>query len=138
MKIRHATAEDARALKAIHAQMGIDYQLPELEKMASAIVFEDDSGTVRMAILLRPTVEAYMLVDREDKVSARERWSRFLCIHKAALQDAAAKGIEDGYAFPPPHLDKSFGRKLKRLGWFRPWPAWNKIVKKEDNPDENL
>ncbi|SRR5713101_53220 len=141
MKIRHATAGDAKALKAIHAQMGLDYELPDLNKMAGRLVFEDDAGVVRMAILLRPTVEAYMLVDREDKVSARERWSRFLCMHKAAMQDAVSQGIEDAYAFLPPQLDRSFGRKLKRLGWFRPWDAWNRTLapsRKVQAPREKL
>ncbi len=128
MRIRHATPEDAEDLKTMHAQMGLEYELPDLTQMTSRLVFEDDEGVIRMAILLRPTVEAYMLMDRTDKVSARERWARFLCMHKATLQDAAAKGIKDAYAFLPPQLDKSFGRKLKRLGWFRPWQAWNKII----------
>lgn len=131
MKIRRALPEDHAHLKAMHGQMGIDYELPDLDDMVSKLVFEDDEGKVRMAILLRPTVEAYMLVDRTEKVSARERWSRFLCLHRAALQEAAAKGFQDGYAFPPPHLDRSFGGKLKRLGWFRPWPAWNRIINRK-------
>ena len=128
MKIRYARREDEEAHKTMHAQMGLEYELPDLARMTSRLVFEDDEGVIRMAILLRPTVEAYMLMDRTDKISARERWARFLCMHKATLQDAAAKGIGDAYAFLPPQLDKSFGRKLKRLGWFRPWQAWNKII----------
>jgi len=131
MKIRHARPEDEKAFKAMHAKMGMDYQLPELEKMASALVFEDDGGSVRMAILLRPTVEAYMLVDRAEKLDPREQWARFLCLHKAALKDADSKGIEDVYAFLPPTLEGSFGRKLKKLGWFRPWTAWNRIIRRK-------
>ena len=135
MKIRHALPEDDVRLKAIHEHMGIHYELPDLSKMAIKLVFEDDEGCVLMGILLRPTVEAYMLLDTQEKTSARERWSRFLCLHRAALREAAARGFDDGYAFLPPDLDRSFGRKLERLGWFRPWPAWNRIINRNATKD---
>lgn len=134
MKIRHARPEDDAAIREIHARMELDYELPNLEKMASKLVFEDDQGKVRMAIYLRPTVEAYMFVDEREEFAskteqAKELWSRFLCLHRASLKDALAKGMDDVYCFLPPELEKSFSRRLKKLGWFRPWAAFCRILR---------
>src|SRR5262249_50679659 len=129
MKIRHARPEDDAAIREMHERMGLDYELPDLQRMASKLVFADDQGTVRMAIYLRPTVEAYMFVDKKETIHPREQWSRFLCLHRASLKDARAKGIDDAYCFLPPELEKSFSRRLKRLGWFRPWSAFCRILR---------
>jgi hypothetical protein len=129
MKFRHATPEDWPTILEMHGKMGIDYELPAQGKFCSSVVFEDDAGQVRMAILLRPTVEAYMIVDRNEKIDPREQWSRFVVLHRASEKDAIAKGYDDVYACPPPELQRSFGKRLSKLGWFRPWGAWNRLLK---------
>lgn len=132
MKIRYARPEDDAAIREMHERMGLDYELPDLQKMASKLVFEDEQGKIRMAVYLRPTLEAYMFIDGAEKFQnkaeqAKEQWSRFVCLEKASQQNAIKLGFEDVYAFLPPQLERSFGRKLRRLKWFRPWAAFNKI-----------
>jgi hypothetical protein len=134
MKIRYARPQDDAAIREMHGRMGFDYELPDLQKMTSKLVFEDDHGKVRMAIYLRPTFEAYMFIDRSEifvskALQAKEQWSRFLCLHRASLKDALAKGVDDVYCFLPPELERSFSRRLKRLGWFRPWTAFCRILR---------
>jgi hypothetical protein len=142
MKIRYARPEDDAAIREMHERMGLDYELPDLHKMSSKLVFEDDQGRVRMAIYLRPTVEAYMFIDRAEMfaskaLQAKEQWSRFLCLHRASLRDALANGIDDVYCFLPPELEKSFSRRLKRLGWFRPWAAFCRVLRSFDEEEKD-
>jgi hypothetical protein len=141
MKIRYARPEDDASIREMHARMGLDYELPNLQKMTSKLVFEDDQGRVRMAIYLRPTVEAYMFLDRSEafankKLRAKEQWSRFLCMHRAAMRDALANGIDDVYCFLPPELERAFSRRLQRLGWFRPWTALCRILRPLSGKDK--
>lgn len=83
------------------------------------------SSRVTMAILQRLTAETYLLHDPADG-TPRIRWERFLALHDAARNDAAAHGLDDVQAFLPPRIALAFGRRLARLGWARdPWPCFS-------------
>src|SRR5271165_1512969 len=56
---------------------------------------------IAMAILLRLTAEAYLLHDPAAG-TPHQRWQRFLALHEAARNSAAAKGLDDVQAFLPP------------------------------------
>lgn len=83
---------------------------------------------IAMAILLRLTAEAYLLHDPAAG-TARQRWQHFLCLHEAARNSAAARGLDDVQAFLPPPVARAFGRRLQRLGWSRDlWPCFSSRV----------
>ena len=85
-------------------------------------------GRIAMAVLLRLTAEAYLLHDPAVG-TPRQRWQRFLCLHQAAQNVAAARGLNDVQAFLPPRIATAFGRRLARLGWTRdPWPCYSKQI----------
>jgi len=81
-----------------------------------------------MAVLLRLTAEAYLLHD-PSAGTPRSRWQNFLALHDAALQAAAALGLDDAQAFLPPPVARAFGRRLERLGWRRdPWQCYSRAL----------
>jgi hypothetical protein len=83
---------------------------------------------IAMAVLLRLTAETYLLHDPAAG-TPRLRWQRFLALHEAARNSAAARGLDDVQAFLPPRVARAFGRRLARLGWTRdPWPCFSRIV----------
>lgn len=130
MTVRPYTAADLDALKAMHAAQGFDYAFPDLDDsiFLSKLVVEDDQGRPVMASLLRLTAEAYLLLDPRAG-RPRERWWRFLALHEAARRDAFALGLDDAQAFVPPKVERSFGRRLAKLGWVKdPWPAYCRRV----------
>ena len=83
---------------------------------------------IAMAILLRLTAETYLLHDPAAG-TPRLRWQRFLALHEAARNNAAARGLDDVQAFLPPRVARAFGRRLARLGWTHdPWPCFSRRV----------
>jgi hypothetical protein len=151
MRIREYTSGDFDALRRMHAAQGFGYPFPDLESplFVSKLVLEDgDEGReeahgnslpessrsagppqrIAMAVLLRLTAEAYLLHDPADG-TPRQRWHRFLAIHQAARNNAAARGLDDVQAFLPPRVARAFGRRLSRLGWTQdPWPCFSSLV----------
>jgi hypothetical protein len=80
---------------------------------------------IAMAVLLRLTAETYLLHDPAAG-TPRQRWQRFLALHDAARNSAAARGLDDVQAFLPPRVARAFGRRLGRLGWTRdPWHCFS-------------
>ena len=85
-------------------------------------------GRVAMAVLLRLTAETYLLHD-PSAGTPRLRWQRFLALHEAARNSAAARGLDDVQAFLPPRVARAFGRRLARLGWTHdPWSCFSRSV----------
>jgi hypothetical protein len=130
MRIREYTDADLEPLRQMHARQGFDYAFPDLRDpiFVSKLVLEDDAGQVVMASLARLTCEMYMLINRDgEKATAtgnpRERYARFLALHKAGEQDLLARGLDDAHAWLPPPIAKRFGRRLASLGWIRD-DAW--------------
>jgi len=83
---------------------------------------------IAMAALLRLTAETYLLHDPAAG-TPRLRWQRFLTLHEAARNSAAARGLDDVQAFLPPRVARAFGRRLARLGWTHdPWPCFSRRV----------
>jgi hypothetical protein len=83
---------------------------------------------VAMAVLLRLTAETYLLHDPAAG-TPRLRWQRFLALHEASRNSAAARGLDDVQAFLPPRVARAFGRRLARLGWTHdPWPCFSRRV----------
>jgi hypothetical protein len=81
---------------------------------------------VVMAVLLRLTAETYLLHD-PTAGTPRRRWQRFLALHQAARDSAAARGLDDVQAFLPPRVARSFGRRLAGLGWTHdPWTCFSR------------
>ncbi len=145
MRIREYTSADFHTLRRMHAAQGFGYPLPDLDSpiFVTKLVLEEDedggreesgelldgkSSRVVMAVLLRLTAEAYLVHD-PDAGTPRDRWRHFLALHGAALQHAAARGLDDAQAFLPPRVAKSFGRRLARLGWRPdPWTCFSRQV----------
>jgi hypothetical protein len=130
MLIRRYRAEDAAALREMHGTQGYAYELPDVEHplFVSKLVLEDDSGRAVMAVLARLTCELYLLADSKAG-TPRERLNGFLALHGMAEHDLARKGLEDGTCWVPPKIEKSFGRRLARLGWAKdPWAAYSRRI----------
>jgi len=84
------------------------------------------SRRIAMAVLLRLTAETYLLHDPAAGTPS-QRWQRFLALHEAARNSAAARGLDDVQAFLPPRVARAFGRRLARLGWTHdPWPCFSR------------
>jgi hypothetical protein len=152
MRIREYQSEDLDELRKLHAAQSFGYPFPDLENplFISKLVLEEDvrdeqgregnhnsllpgslsatSPRIVMAVLQRLTAETYLLHDPAAG-TPRDRWQRFLALHDAAQQAAAALGLNDAQAFLPPPVARAVGRRLERLGWVRdPWACYTRAV----------
>jgi len=131
MRIRDYTPEDEPALRAMHAAQNFDYPFPDLanQLFLTRLVLEDDDGRPLMAVLGRVTCEAFLLADAKAG-TPRERWQHLRTLHEAARRALHAQGFEDATAWIPPRIERSFGRRLRRLGWLRDvWSAYSRSTR---------
>ena len=130
MLIRRYRPEDEPALRKMHQQQGFAYEFPEINDpiFLTKLVLEDGQGRPVMAVLARLTCELYLLAE-PDVGAPRERLAAFLALHGMAEHDLGRRGLEDGTCWVPPKIEKSFGRRLARLGWVRdPWASYSRKI----------
>jgi hypothetical protein len=130
MRIRHYRTEDEPALRKMHAQQGFAYELPDINDpiFLTKLVLEDNEGRAVMAVLARLTCELYLLADPQGG-TPRERYAALLALHDKAERELGLRGLADGTCWIPPQIEKSFGRRLARLGWVRdPWPSYSRKI----------
>lgn len=118
MKIRGIRPEDITVLKEIHEKMGFGYPFPELQIQDVGRVLVDENDRPVQALLGVPVMEMYFLMDPEW-LSPVDRFDAFKELHKEMHREVACRGYAFAQADIPPEVEKSFGRRLKRLGWVK-------------------
>lgn len=117
MKIREYKPSDLARLKQLHAQQDFAYPFPDLDGPLFPVgVVGEEDGEAQIGGFLRCTAEAYLLMDN-GYGTPRDRWQALLRIHEAVRRKAVETGFAEVQCFVPPEVPKSFGRKLKKLGW---------------------
>ena len=69
MKLRVIESGDRPQLEALFEKQGFEYILPDRDTLVAAIAVED-GGRIVQAVLARPTIELYFLMDAEWKSPA--------------------------------------------------------------------
>lgn len=126
MKIRTLASADVLRLQELFEQQGFDYELPDLRTMVASQGIEDQ-GTLVQAVLARPTVELYFLVDEHWRNPAW-RLEALRKIHESMRRELNGKGFEDVHVFLPPQKARSFARRLmNEFGWTE--PLWKPLTR---------
>jgi len=125
--VRQYKDEDLESIKALHEKSGLQYQLPDMDAFFSRRVV-DDGGKVGMVSLLKLTAEAYLICDPDWRNPAW-RMHALQGIHAVCNEDARQKGVVEAVAFIPPVIEKTFRRRLERMGWNRNKPSWKSYWK---------
>jgi hypothetical protein len=121
-------AKDEAAIKELYAAQGFDYTAPDWNEMMLSTVIEED-GKILMAGFLRPTAEAYLLLNPHDATPKRIRLGQFLIVQKELSAAAQEAGIETVHCWIPPQVAPHFGKLLQHLGWTHPlWPCFAKEI----------
>lgn len=122
--IRDANSHDFPQIARIHAAMGADYQLPELEHPLFFVrkVAVQPEG-VSAACFLRLSAECYLWLD--PSLSPREKMSTMLELQPVVLSEAYSKGIDDIEARLPETVHRRFQKRLTQLGWTPNRSGWH-------------
>lgn len=122
--IRGIRPEDLTVLKELHKQMGFGYPFPELKIHDIGKVVTDESDRPIMAALAVPVVDCYLLVS-PNALTPGERLALLHKLHEAMRAEIKDRGYNWAEADIPPEIERSFGKRLKKLGWFKSaWPMW--------------
>lgn len=128
MQVRPYCDTDLGAVLELHRRQGLDYALPDLDKMAVGCVIEEGQH-ITHALFLRPTCEAYWMF-RPDAEWKRQTLARLLVLHKEVIPAAVAVGFEDIHCWiPPTVLDKKLHGTMLKLGWEQPlWTCYRRDI----------
>jgi len=108
-------------LKEIHEKMGFGYPFPQLQIQDVGRVLVDEQDRPVQAMLGVPLMEMYFLMNPEWK-TPQERFKAFRDLYEEMHREIAHRGYAWCQADLPPEVEKSFGRRLMKLGWFK--QAW--------------
>ena len=125
MEIRELCAADEKAVVALHAAMGLDYKLPVVNSLAVKNGIFNGTGKPVAVVLGRATTEAYLLLDKSWGTPA-ERWDAVLRVIAVSQAQARIMGFEDVHVWLPPSIEKTFSRRLKKIGFMKaPWVCYS-------------
>ena len=124
MTVRDANSLDFPSIVRIHAAMGSDYRLPELDHPLFIVrkVAEGPNG-LSAACFLRISTECYLWLD--PALNPRDKMRTMLELQPAVLSEAYLKGIDDIEARVPETLHHRFRKRLEQLGWQQARPGWS-------------
>lgn len=122
--VRDATPEDFPEIEKIHAAMGLDYKLPELESPLFIVrkLIERD-GKVIGACLLRLTAETFLLLSPE--LGPEEKMHAMEAMQPEVVSEAWKQGLEEIEARIPHETEEIFKKRLIQLGWTRNRDGWH-------------
>jgi hypothetical protein len=129
--IRDFKPSDLEVLRDIHRKSGLPPNCwPDLSDPLYIVkIVQEEKGHVVQAGFVRTIGECYVMADH-DYATPERRWEIMQELIISGLHAAGEKGIRDCSCWLPPSLDKSFGARLKSLG-FQPslWPCYSIILK---------
>jgi len=124
--VRPMRPEDVEEVKAIHAQMGIDYVFPV--ELDFAEVIEHD-GQIIGAGGCRTIAETYMWI-RPD-LDPRDKWTAIRLGQQGMLKWARENGVRELIAAICSNVVNKFTKRLQMLKWESHrdgWALWSRRV----------
>lgn len=123
---------DVSRLKELFSQQNFEYTQPDWGRLRGKVLV-DDNDVVVIALLDRPTVEMYALVDSREWATPGMKAANFEMLDRASRIDLRARGYEDQHCWVPP-ARKAFARRMQKFfGWVQssdPADPWLGLVRK--------
>lgn len=140
MRIRDFEEKDIPKLEQMFKEQPWEYEMPDFSKFIANQVMVNEQDEPMMAIACRPTLELYLLMDKNWETPGM-RFAAFQDMHesvRAELYDIRFKRLDkeevhqfdDVHVWLPPQIEKSFSRRLMRwFGWFKPlWGCYSRLT----------
>lgn len=129
MNIRRYRAKDFVKISSLFKKTGFDYNLPTRRELIESEVFVDDNDEVIMWLGAKLVPEFYLIMDPSWETPGM-RFETFTLLHNHMIDRLADRGIYEGTISVPPQVEKSFGRRLTKLGWLRSkWACFTLVTR---------
>jgi hypothetical protein len=127
MQLRDFKPSDYEAVKKLYQKQGFEYDLPDMAAFMEIQVVVDEQDKPFMFLAARPTVEMFLILDKEW-ATPQWRFEAFKLIHEAMRAKLETVGISDVHCWLPPEIEKSFAKRLMRgFGWVKQlWPCYSR------------
>jgi len=129
MIVRDWLPEDMPTLARFHGETVPGYNLPPefgpLYCVQKTVL--DDLGNVVALAAVKLTSEGFLWID--PKASRITRTKALVMLNETCKEEAKKMGLEDCSVWPPPKIQRTFGKILRKLGWRRsPWRNWTLVL----------
>ena len=132
MIIRQLEEKDIEKLKETHKGLGADYRFPNLDEFLPIPAVVDETDSPIMVVASMPTVELFLFADGQWETPGM-RMEAFKLIHEYVRKDLNLRGIVEANAWIPPQISKSFGRRLRKMGWSQDREGWTCFSRRTDH-----
>lgn len=114
----------------MYGALGSQYPWPDLyDGTFMAIQVVESEGRIVMAQAARRTAEIYLLLDPAWSTPGF-RFEAMRRLQAAGVQRMRELRVNDCHALIPPVVEKRFGKRLLKMGWWKPtWGLWAKAVR---------
>jgi hypothetical protein len=130
--VRDYHESDLPAIKKLHEEQGLDYNLYDLDSPLCLVKkVRVEGGQVVGCMFLRLTAETVLIVSGspEAKMAA-------MCeLQPEVLDEAYRKGLEEVHCTVPPSILSRFVKRLKQLGWLEDRPGWTLFSRSTKDED---
>jgi len=123
--VRDVKIEDFPEIERIHAQMGMDYALPDLAHPLFLVrkVAVGERNQLAAACFLRLTAETYLWMDQA--LTPRCKMDTMNQLQPEVLRAAWLNGLDDIEARIPTVIERRFQKRLRCLGWTPNREGWH-------------
>ena len=126
MRIRGFQKADQGKIAEIHAQMGLDYKMPDLTaKIVRVKAVAEHDGQVIAAAIGKIEPEIYLWM--RPGVHPAMKWDAIRLLQQDLIRQAVKLGFEQLVCYVPSCIGRLFSKRLLRLGWspsrdgWKPW-----------------
>jgi hypothetical protein len=123
--VREYRDSDLDAIKRIHGESGLDYQLPDINSpLFIAKVVIEREGRPSLMVAGRIDVETYLISSGKPD----QKWEDIQLAQPEYLAALWKQGIDSTFCVVPPEVNRHFGKRMRRLGWepARNWYPWTR------------
>ena len=125
VKIREYIPSDFEAIRDLHFKVYPKAKLPNIDSPYffpfKKVMLVDDR--IILAALGSQEIEGHFLVD-PDWGDPLQKFCALRAIQNEALRSVRDRGFETCFSTIHEDLEKSYGKRLTELGWFKP-PKWS-------------
>lgn len=121
--------EQYEQARELHREMGIDYQLPNLDSPLLLVkkAVTDDKGKLLGFCVLRLTAECMLMLGPE--LRPEQKMEVMSTLSPAVIGEAWRLGLDEVMATIHQDVEKRFTKRLGQLGWSRDregWTLWSR------------
>jgi hypothetical protein len=127
VNIRRFQKGDQQKIAQIHAEMGLDYQMPDLKaKMVKARSVAEHNGEVIGAIAAKIEPEIYLWL--KPGIHPAMKWDAIRLLQRDLVKQAVKLGFEQLVCYVPDCVGRFFGKRMKMLRWEKARDGWKPWV----------